>query len=117
VFPQWRVYTAELSQRAALAERQWLDSIGLSGKTLSVPGTKTSTKSQGQGSTAATLSQGVGGSSTHKQMAGSLRGALRGSSSAGGSDGQEAGQMGGVGGVFGRASAWLRRVAGSIDVQ
>jgi hypothetical protein len=29
VFPDWHSYSSELSKRAALADRHWLDSIGL----------------------------------------------------------------------------------------
>jgi hypothetical protein len=32
VFPDWHTYSAQLSERAALASRHWLDSIGLPNK-------------------------------------------------------------------------------------
>jgi hypothetical protein len=108
VFPQWRMYKAELSQRAALAERRWADSIGLSGKKDSKADSKADSKTdsraggngQQQRQRSASTRRGAAGSS-NTFVAGSLRGVAGGRNVAGA--------------VFGRA--WLKRVAGNVDVQ
>lgn len=93
VFPDWHKYSSQLSQRAALADRHWLDSIGLAAKKAEHNSAKSTIPVKSAAAAAAEIA-----------VTGTASGSAR---------GVRAGREG----VLGRASVWLKRVAARLDVQ
>lgn len=92
VFPDWRIYSAELSQRAALAGRHWYDSIGVKSDVGGV-GAK-SEVGGGRKSDVVAVSASVVGVVRKEELSSVMRV-----------------------GVLGRATAWLHRVTAGLDMQ
>lgn len=90
VFPDWHSYSSELSKRAALADRHWLDSIGLSTEPTTTAAAVAAAK-DGQRQTKHSIitTSAAAGSKAVQQAAG----------------------------VLGRASTWLNRLAARREVQ
>jgi 2-hydroxychromene-2-carboxylate isomerase len=60
VFPDWHSYSSELSKRAALADRHWLDSIGLADTAVTAAVAADQQSSSLAGSSTARQEAGVG---------------------------------------------------------
>jgi hypothetical protein len=96
VFPDWHGYSSLLSQRAAMADRHWLESIGLKDTAAdSAPAADRLQHTTRTANMPAVLGrQGEDGSSKAVRRDGA-----------------------GAGGVLSRTAVWLRRVADRLDAQ
>lgn len=102
VFPDWHTYSADLSQRAALAGRHWLDSIGLSCDTAEVGSSRRSSS----------------GSTGHKETEAHSAGALKQGphiNAAGAAGGIVTGPAGH--GILVHAAQWLKALATHMGVE